>query len=190
MDAINPDTFEIEDLELREKITEAKIYKGKILFVEFVTLQDYLFMLEEMAKIFKENFEKFENCPKPILYLCAAVSDFYIPFEEISEHKIQSRAQEDGMAMKLKKSPKILKNIREISQNFVMVSFKLETDPEILEDKVMKSFKEYQSDWIVGNLLQTKDTEITLYKKNEGKNLLLKTEGIDLEEIVVKAILC
>lgn len=137
-----------------------------------------------------------ENKPKVMLYLAAAVSDFYLPFEEMPEHKIQSRSKTDGLMLKLKNSPKLLKEIRKNSEGFIMVSFKLETDEEILDQKVEKSFREYSSDFIVGNLLQTKDFEVLLYRFEDEclvKELIrlkdLEKEGKTVEDLVVERLL-
>lgn len=50
-----------------------------------------------------------------------------------------------------------------------MVSFKLETDEGILLSKVQKSFKENSSDLIVANTLQTRNSQVSLYKRKEGE---------------------
>lgn len=43
-----------------------------------------------------------------------------------------------------------------------MISFKLETDIGILSDKIEKSFKEHDSDLIVGNILQYRNDWVTI----------------------------
>ena len=89
---------------------------------------------------------------KDIMYLAAAVSDFYIPENELGTHKIQSRDTE-GMELRLKNTPKLLGKVRELGKDIFMVSFKLETDPEILKEKATKSMKMYKSDLVFGNML-------------------------------------
>lgn len=41
-------------------------------------------------------------------YLAAAVSDFYIPWSQMVEHKIQSADLGDGLTLKLQKVPHLL----------------------------------------------------------------------------------
>lgn len=71
-----------------------------------------------------------------MLYLAAAVSDFFVPPSEMEEHKIQSGAHSDGLHLHLKTVPKCLTLVRRewAPQSFV-VSFKLETDPDMLLKK-------------------------------------------------------
>ena len=57
---------------------------GSLLTVDFTTLNDYLFLLKAAS-------EQLNKTASPAMfYLAAAVSDFYIPPEEMPEHKIQS----------------------------------------------------------------------------------------------------
>jgi len=58
--------------------------------------------------------------------------------------------------------------VRAIAPHLKMVTFKLETDEKILEKKVLNSFAENHSDFIVGNLLQTKDSSVIVYKRSSG----------------------
>lgn len=50
----------------------------------------------------------------------------------MTAHKIQSKDLTDGLTMKLDNVPKILKYVREKSLKTVFISFKLETDVNIL----------------------------------------------------------
>ena len=45
--------------------------------------------------------------------MAAAVSDFYIPEEKLSQHKIQSREFSDGLEIKLDQVPKLLKEVHQ-----------------------------------------------------------------------------
>lgn len=57
-------------------------YSKLFLKIEFNTVQEYLRDLEEISKAINGL-----NLPS-ITYLAAAVSDFYVPDDQISEHKI------------------------------------------------------------------------------------------------------
>lgn len=59
-------------------------FQAKIFFDEFTFIEDYLLKYEFYAKKLK-SFGK-----NSLIFLAAAVSDYYIPEEKISEHKIQS----------------------------------------------------------------------------------------------------
>jgi len=99
-----------------------------------------------------------------VVYLAAAVSDFYI--ENPADHKIQSREISD-LTLTFQPVPKLLGKIREWSPNSTVVSFKLETDHTILEKKVMQSFNLYGVDMVIANLLQTYKTECILFTKEK-----------------------
>ncbi|GFH12767.1 phosphopantothenate--cysteine ligase 2-like isoform X1 [Haematococcus lacustris] len=83
-----------------------------------------------------------------LFYLAAAVSDFYLPWAELAEHKIQS--SEGGLDLQLRKLahcqgqagagwlqvPKMLGLLtRQWCPAAMVVSFKLETDTHILVAK-------------------------------------------------------
>ena len=145
-------TYELTDPSSIEKIKRHEINNSKLLKIEFVNIEDYLYLLEHSVDLINKRDR--ECTQKDIMYLAAAVSDFYIPENELGAHKIQSR-DTDGITLKLKNTPKILGKIRELGKGMFMVSFKLETDSKILKDKATKSMKMYGSDLVFGNMLQT-----------------------------------
>ena len=65
-------------------LSEYNSVKHRILEIPFTTIQDYLKGLDNLAELTKE-------ITRPIFYLPAAVSDFYLPDENLAEHKLQSR---------------------------------------------------------------------------------------------------
>jgi DNA / pantothenate metabolism flavoprotein len=69
--------------------------------VSFQSVQDYLFLLRSATQ------ELSTMGRSVIIYLAAAVSDFYIPCAEMAQHKIQSHGK-DGMSVKLHNVPKML----------------------------------------------------------------------------------
>lgn len=79
------------------------------------------------------------------------------------EHKIQSR-DVTGLTIKFENTPKMLKPLvaRWNPRGFV-VSFKLETDPQMLRDKAMASISSYHVHMVVGNMLQSHVKEVTLF---------------------------
>lgn len=69
-----------------------------------------------------------------MLFSAAAVSDFYIPYNEMAEHKIQSSEGDPHIA--LTNTPKMLYLVtREWASDAYNVSFKLETDIDLLVSK-------------------------------------------------------
>lgn len=156
--------------------------------IEFVSLQEYLVMMEHISALVSEEFLKIKAedkknlVPVPILYFASAVSDFFIPYSKIPEHKIQSRStpiqtNNEGdsgeygppvLNLELYKTPKLLKVVREVAHNLKMITFKLETDASILNEKVLQNFEESKSDYVVGNLLQDKDLHVILFERASG----------------------
>ena len=105
-------------------------------------MTDYLLILQAAARTlapFRQN---------ACFFLAAAVSDFFVPPQEMQEHKIQSSAtagqgkDKDRDAatfeLRLKHVPKCLPLLRhEWAPHAFVVSFKLETDPDMLLRKAL-----------------------------------------------------
>ena len=70
---------------LRLVVENAKKYQNNICKVSFNSLSDYLWLLRSAS----QQLGKVEQ-NKCLLYLAAAVSDFYIPACQLPEHKMQS----------------------------------------------------------------------------------------------------
>lgn len=73
---------------------------NRLLYVTFTSVSDYLWLLRAAC----EALAPFEQ--RAVLYLAAAVSDFYVPQEEMPKHKIQSSG---APKISLELVPKILK---------------------------------------------------------------------------------
>lgn len=178
--------------QLAKLLKDREDHYGNVLELPFVSLFSYLNGLLELTQVlseYKTSFSPPSEYPKILLYLAAAVSDFYIPRAQMSEHKLQSRDPNDiGLKLELQNSPKILKTVREIGSNLILVSFKLETDEDILEEKVFKSMKEYRSDYIVANILSNRFNQVYLYTKGKERVLIHLAENRPLEEDIVHAL--
>lgn len=175
-------------LQVLRKYNSAKD-KNLLLTLPFTTINDYLFVLRAIAQLMRPLG------PSGLLYLAAAVSDFFVPPERMVEHKIQStnaadkqtdaeiakeeqRAAEDEetfdnfdsspavprskrLIVDLDPVPKFLKNLVDgWAPEGMIVSFKLETDPEILVHKAQYSLTRYQHHLVIGNLLSTRKWEV------------------------------
>lgn len=92
-----------------------------------------------------------------LFYLAAAVSDFYVPWPDVPEHKIQSR---DGkMALTMENVPKCLGLLRhEWAPSAFHVSFKLETDEALLISKAQRAVESYGVHCVVANMLHTRSS--------------------------------
>ncbi|KAJ9083601.1 Phosphopantothenate--cysteine ligase cab2 [Entomophthora muscae] len=128
----------------------------KLLAVSFVTVSDYLFLLNYAA----QAMAPLES--RALFYLAAAVSDFFIPPELMAQHKIQST--EGELNISLSKVPKFLKPlVSKWAPNAFIVSFKLETDPLLLEPKAKQALVQYGHQLVIGNLLGTRKHEVWFF---------------------------
>eukprot|EP01091_Cochliopodium_minus_P003417 TRINITY_DN132_c0_g1_i1.p1 TRINITY_DN132_c0_g1~~TRINITY_DN132_c0_g1_i1.p1 ORF type:complete len:352 (+),score=84.91 TRINITY_DN132_c0_g1_i1:39-1058(+) len=159
--------------------------KQTLLKIPFVSVHDYLYFLKEIS------IELNSIGNKALIYAAAAVSDFYIPFNEMSEHKIQS--SREPLILTLKPVPKMLKPLVDswCPKAFV-VSFKLETENSILQSKAFYSIEKYQHQIVIGNLLQSHKDSVILYFKNKDQKpaLIQRTEeeisnSVDIEKHIV-----
>ena len=145
-----------------------RTHAPRLLSIPFTTIYDYLFLLRESARALVPAG------PAALLYLSAAVSDFYVPDGELVEHKIQSGASTaehvpGGLVVKLWPVPKLLGQIKRsdppwAAEAFV-VAFKLETNRAILLAKAAASITKYGVDVVCANLLQSYKAEVTLVRQ-------------------------
>jgi len=132
--------------------------EGTFLPLTFVTVNDYLWLLkavsEEMAVLKRHS----------MYYLAAAVSDFFLPTQKMSEHKIQSG--KGSLNIEMDQVPKILKPmVDEWTPEGFVVSFKLETDSKILIPKARASLERYGHQVVIGNELNRRKYEVVFVSK-------------------------
>ena len=129
--------------------------------------------------------------PRAMIYSAAAVSDFYIPYHQMGEHKIQSAAGDPHIP--LTNTPKMLYMVtHEWAPEAYTVSFKLETDTAILLQKASSAIVRYNVDCVVANILMTRYQEIRLvFNKKSAKNEKMSYSGAEQNdqaavELIVK----
>ncbi len=177
---------------LQRKLRErANVISNNLLFtIPFTTIEEYIALL-------KVTTEAMDQCQSlGLIYLAAAVSDFYIPEEEKCVHKIQSRdyglkssseeksssatspiansiamnKSDNTLSLTLYPVPKVIHQIRkEWSPHAYCVSFKLETDETILRQKVSQAMKKYDVHMVIGNILQTRHDQVLLFAKHQDE---------------------
>ncbi|XP_060075983.1 phosphopantothenate--cysteine ligase-like [Ylistrum balloti] len=165
---------------------QAAVSDDRLLGVEFQTLSEYLTLLHASC----QAVSLLNN--KAMLYLAAAVSDFYIPKEQMPEHKIQSG---DGpLQLSLEMVPKMLQPlVKEWVPNAFVVSFKLETDQELLVKKAQQALAKYCHQMVVANLLETRKKEVIVVSADSHKAIQLTdsqlASGVEVEEHIIKELL-
>ncbi|KAJ0625392.1 putative phosphopantothenate--cysteine ligase (CTP) [Helianthus annuus] len=134
---------------------------GYLLKLPFTTIFEKLQILRLIATSMKILG------PNTMFYLVAAVSDFYVPWESMAVHKIQSAS--GPLDMRLAQVPKMLLVLRkEWAPAAFCVSFKLETDKEILLEKADTALKTYKMHAVVANELSTRK-EVVILVTESGK---------------------
>jgi phosphopantothenate-cysteine ligase len=154
---------------------------NKLLYINFTSISDYMWLLRASCECLS-IFDK-----RAVLYLAAAVSDFYVPQEDMPTHKIQS-----GIAPKISMQlvPKLLAPLVSswVPEAFV-VSFKLETDESLLIAKSRESLNKYKHKLVIANILQTRKHRVVIVTPTTSQEILLSKEqvhsGLEIEEPLV-----
>jgi len=161
----------INSTPLRTALTERQsaLEEGRILTIPFRSVEDYLAKLQLSSESLRDSQAL------AIFYLAAAVSDFYVPLAERSQHKIQSRAIPDKnsdsllskesdngcLNLKLWPVPKVMNLLRfKWAPDAFVCGFKLETDKAILRQKAEGAVEKYGCHMVIGNLLKTRHDQV------------------------------
>eukprot|EP00980_Cylindrotheca_fusiformis_P023928 scaffold11212_cov121-Cylindrotheca_fusiformis.AAC.7 len=142
---------------LQTALSERKtvIQENRLYTVPFRTVDEYLGKLKLCAESVRDSQSL------AILYLAAAVSDFYVPKSKRSEHKIQS--QDGGLKLELAPVPKVMGLLRsEWAPDAFVCSFKLETDKKILRSKAERAVQKYNCHLVIGNLLHSRHEQVSI----------------------------
>jgi len=141
-----------------------------LLLLPFTTVTEYLFELRSLATLMQPLSSR------ALFYLAAAVSDFFIPRDRMEEHKIQSSSSEKPgtgkqLVINLDPVPKFLSKLVSswAPRESMIVSFKLETDPDLLVSKAEQALERYGHDLVIGNLLTTRKWEVVFIIKGDGE---------------------
>jgi phosphopantothenate-cysteine ligase len=148
---------------LKERLDAQR--EGRLLTVLFRTVDEYLLKLKVCAQTLSMTNSM------AMFFLAAAVSDFYIPISDKPVHKIQSESNKDGLTLHLKPVPKVLGQIRQSwAPNAFIVSFKLETDIDILREKSERAVEKYGCHMVIGNLLQSRHQKVWVFAPEDFRN--------------------
>ncbi|XP_063719000.1 uncharacterized protein LOC134845836 [Symsagittifera roscoffensis] len=179
-DVTSHDHLTIEKLELlREK-------SSRLFLLNFVTVHEYFAILRHIC------IEANGLGPRFMLYAAAAVSDYYIPVDNLPEHKIPSGLS--CLTLNLFPVPKALHYVlKRWCSDCFMVTFKLETEENTLIEKCEKALKTYNHHFVVGNILSKRHKEVVLCSKPKKsfvvENIELKESSQNLESLFIPAII-
>ncbi|GMF11325.1 unnamed protein product [Phytophthora lilii] len=152
-----------------------------LLALPFTSVDDYFFVLRMVATCVAPWKER------ALFLLAAAVSDFYIPQQDLSEHKIQSRT--GPLELTLQQVPKMLGVLRHnwAPQSFV-VSFKLETDWDILRKKAKQAISKYAMHLVIANELHSRFDEVLLITDKVERAITRPEDEADIESALMEAV--
>jgi len=149
-------------LAARQALEKHRKYKAALLELPFESVVEYLHLLRAVS------LELRPLGRQALVYLAAAVSDFYVPWEALAEHKIQSSAR-GALELRLEAVPKMLGLVREAwAPEAYVVSFKLETSAALLHDKACRALEKYGTHCVVANLLETRKREVQLFVRDDA----------------------
>lgn len=132
-----------------------------LLALEFMSVQEYLWIL----KLVSSHLEPLGR--HAMMYLAAAVSDFFVPPNAMPTHKIQSAGGSSGLTLHLAGVPKCLGLLKsQWAPQCYLVSFKLETDSSLLVSKAHQAIEKYSVDMVVANELQSRYTHVMLVTRD------------------------
>ena len=162
---------------LKGILRDKKDHEKRLLKLTFTTLSEYLFTLRELAQILNPLG------PNAMLYLAAAVSDFYIPPQNLAVHKIQSN---EPLSVHFDLVPKVLRPLVKfwVPDAFV-ISFKLETDERILLDKARKALDKYGHKLVIANELNTRKNKVTLVTEADSEVIAITDHSIEIEQLII-----
>ena len=169
---VNPE-YQAKMISVLRKYNAAR-RNNTLLLLPFTTITEYLWELKNISILMRPLGSM------ALFYLAAAVSDFFLPRDRLSEHKIQSsetnKAGEVAMPgasgnadtfqgkqllINLDPVPKFLKSLVDgWAPEGMIVSFKLETDPSLLVSKAQQALEKYSHHLVIGNLLSTRKFEV------------------------------
>ncbi|XP_055381045.1 phosphopantothenate--cysteine ligase [Condylostylus longicornis] len=177
---VKPDSFDVlAPILLKYKNAQEN---QKILYISFTSVVDYMWLLRAAC----ECLASFDN--RALLYLAAAVSDFYIPQDKMPTHKIQSGQGAPTISLQL--VPKMLAPLASLwVPHAFVVSFKLETDENLLIAKSRESLTKYKHKLVIANILQTRKNRVVFVTPTTSYEVHLTREqalsGLEIEEPIV-----
>ncbi|VDN55025.1 unnamed protein product [Dracunculus medinensis] len=155
--------------------------KDCLFFIPFDTVMQYLSLLREICL----RLQPMKS--SVLIYLSAAVSDFYVPDEDLPTHKIHSNKGTFNLTMNI--VPKILGCLVELCSEAYIVSFKLETDELVLEAKAREALLKYKHQLVIGNILDTRNKKVIFFNKDTEEEIKLTKEQqencVEIEDLII-----
>eukprot|EP01127_Copromyxa_protea_P012064 TRINITY_DN3104_c0_g1_i2.p1 TRINITY_DN3104_c0_g1~~TRINITY_DN3104_c0_g1_i2.p1 ORF type:complete len:318 (-),score=64.80 TRINITY_DN3104_c0_g1_i2:55-1008(-) len=158
--------------------------ENKYIHIEFSTIFDYFFWMKRISEILCEFDES-----RALFYSSAAVSDFYR--RDMAEHKIQSTGP---LKLDLEVVPKLIPLMKPFFlPRAMIITFKLETNIDILDDKVGIHLYKYGADLVIGNILGEHSLRVYFCQRDTEKLKMEISEeekraGAELEKQMIEEV--
>lgn len=134
--------------------------EGSLLSIDFNTVNEYLWYLRSLSEAMATLGRR------GMFYLAAAVSDFFLPLDRVAEHKIQSTR--GNLTLEMDQVPKVLRPlVQEWIPEAFIVSFKLETDFNLLVPKAKTALLRYGHQALIANDLHHRKQWVILVERKE-----------------------
>ncbi len=164
-----------------------EVLAGRLLTVRFEALGSYLHLLRIVSIALSRAGSE------AAIVLACAVSDFYVATEDMPRDKMQSA--EGPPQIKLSSTPKCMGALtKEWCPRAFCVSFKLETDEEILVKKAKGSIAKYGQGLVIANELRSRYERCLLIEREKaGKGeyrveAIVKGTDAEIEQKLVAAV--
>eukprot|EP00762_Andalucia_godoyi_P000530 ANDGO_05264.mRNA.1 Phosphopantothenate--cysteine ligase 2 len=179
LDLLDPHKLDLflDDLRIMQSVVyepddcAASASSNRLLVVSFSTVSDYLHYLVHCAGALAQ-FGK-----DALVILAAAVSDYYLPAKHMSEHKISS--VQETLELSLQQVPKMIGVVRAKAPEACLVSFKFETDVQVVEAKAHKAIQDYGVDGVVANILGEERRRLILVAPSPLQSKVVEIDNAD-----------
>jgi len=165
-----------------------KLYHRRFVEISFTSI----FTLSLAINTLQDLLCDFKDSAKLLILMCAAISDYYIPWKNLPNHKMKST--DESLELKMQRCPKLISNFAHWKQDWglmmKLVGFKLETDEDQLESKARQSLDANNADLVIGNILSERRDWVKFFRPSLSDELVLHTslrnnsiEGAIVDEI-------
>jgi phosphopantothenate---cysteine ligase (ATP) len=138
---------------------DLKLYRDRLILLEFSSVQHYLYLLYHIVL----GVDRFRS--RVLVLLSAAVSDFYLPKCHLSEHKLSSSS--GLLNLSLRPVPRLLAFLKSKCPLASFVSFKLETDENLLIHNARLAMIHVGHNLVVGNVLEQRHKKIYIVREHD-----------------------
>lgn len=179
---LEPSTKDYQSIHQLHQLFQQHVLKEQsLLSIPYITISDYVYYLF-LCLLILNSYQS-----NVLLYMAAAVSDFYLPKACLSEHKLSSSSLSQ-LQVTLQPMPKLLYSCGRICPNAMLIPFKLETNEQILLEKAQKSLSTYHAHLVIANELHSRNYRVLMVTSTKAEWISVMNEDDAIEEHIVSVI--